>query len=253
MYNPGYTGVNYKHYGAINFRNQWVGINGNPITLTGNYEAKLKTLGGLGIGYMNDRLGSIENNKIYLNYAYHLKLGVGTLGFGISGVYNRSTIDDTKIIYANDASSFIDNQSESQGKFNTNIGVFFKTDLVEVGISTTQLNEPVYDKLNIENVRHYYVMGAYKFKLSELIELKTSTLLKTDPIAPLSVEVNNLVTYKKMYWSGITFRKSESIGIQAGTNILEKYRIGYSYERVINNLAKFTSGSHEFVMALMIK
>ena len=91
-FNPGYAGLNKSICGTIIFREQWSGFDGNPTTALINVHAPVKMLrGGFGFTYVSDKLGFESNNLARLSYSYHMGLGVGDLGIGISaGILQKS-------------------------------------------------------------------------------------------------------------------------------------------------------------------
>jgi type IX secretion system PorP/SprF family membrane protein len=257
LFNPGYTGVNNDIYGATSHRQQWVGIPGHPITSTANFDIKLDPIkGALGVGTMRDRYGALGSDRVYLTYATHIDLGIGTLGVGASAVYNRMRLDGNLLSPSSQGPPFILEEVLTQSKMNINLGAYYKTEVFEIGASVTQANEPLYDYISGKNARHYFFMTAYTFNLSEIIELKSSLYTKSVIHTPTVLDINNLVTFNKKYWSGVTFRGSRdeaiAFSVQAGATILDRYRVGYSFGTPLNDLAGATQGSHEFIAAIMI-
>ena len=62
-----------------------------------------------------------------------------------------------------------------------------------------------------------------------------------------------MLTYKKIIWTGLTYRKDDAIAFMGGVDIKGKYRIGYSYDYyIIQGFAGRAKGNHEIVMALML-
>jgi type IX secretion system PorP/SprF family membrane protein len=178
-----------------------VGLDKNPITLTANYDFKFDSVPlGIGVGYMHDQLGSMESDRAYLNLSYISNLNFGTISIGASAVYNQMSQDWSHIngIYPNDP--LIPTGIVSQSKLNYNVGLFLKTKVFEVGISSSQINEPTYDQIFFTNTRHYFVLVAYNFKLSNLLQLKSSLYAKVG--GSVIFDLNNLITYNNKYWTG---------------------------------------------------
>lgn len=255
MFNPANTGLHYKHYGNAVYRSQWDGVENAPNSFTGIYEAKLESINsGVGIGYLHDVIGLGSSKRIYLNYAYHLQLDNSLLSIGGAAVFNRLGFKEGWV--TPDGGAVFDPNLPVGAydiKLNVNFGITYKRDKLEIGVSSTQINEPFYNDVNFQSTRYYMGMVAYQFELSKNIDLKPRFYIKSDGVASI-MEVNTLFTLKNKYWMGLTYRHSDGIGIQAGIDFKEKFRIGYSYDFMTNKIiGQYGSGSHEIVFAILIK
>lgn len=259
MFNPANTGLHYKHYGNMVYRAQWDKVENAPNSFTGLYEAKLDSINsGVGVGYLRDVNGFFDNNRVYVNYTYHSKGNIlgGNLSYGASIVYSQLKFNPNYIVICDGCEvqpdSFLPVVGTSQGKLNLNFGVAYKRERLEVGLSSTQINQPFYDEINFQNARHYFGMVSYDFKLSQNFDLKPSLFIKGVG-SFYSLDLNALLTFKKQYWLGVTYRKSDAFAFQGGIDIKEKFRLGYSYDLLTSALSNYTSGSHEIVLGILIK
>ena len=255
LYNPAVSGLFNKHLGVICGRNQWVEFPGNPKTATALYDLKLNPIhGGLGINYIYDQFGFVKNNRINLNYAFHLGFNEGrVLSFGISGGIHSMTIDGSHFIAIDDPANdpAIPKGEVTETKFNSNFRLFYKTGHWKIGLSTTQINKPVFKELNINKARHYWLSCTYKYDIGKAFDIQPGVLVKADLIST-QVDFNTLLTYKKWYWAGITYRTGDALAFMGGVDIKGKYRVGYSYDYTLSSLANHSKGSHEIILAVML-
>ena len=89
-YNPAIAGSKGVHKANISYRNQWVGFDGAPSLIIGNFNGSYKNEGKLGYGVtlLSETTGITQNTGAYLNYAHHFKLSDKyTLGLGIQPGY----------------------------------------------------------------------------------------------------------------------------------------------------------------------
>jgi type IX secretion system PorP/SprF family membrane protein len=259
MFNPANTGLHYKQYGNIAYRAQWDQVENAPNSFTGLYETKLKSINSaIGVGYFKDIRGLFDNNRAYLNYAYHTKDNIfgGNISYGVSLVYSYLKFNPKYIVICDGCEVQLDPifpiTGMSQGKIHLNFGLNYQRDKLEVGLSSTQINQPYYNDLYFTASRHYFGLVSYQFKLSNQFDFKPSIYFKSDGVAWVA-ELNSLFTYKKQYWMGLTYRHRDALAFLAGVDIKEKFRVGYSYDYVTGPLGNYTNGSHEFVLAVMIK
>ena len=93
-FNPGYAGMNKNICATMIGRQQWSGFAGSPTTALVNIHSPISLLrGGLGLTYVSDQLGFEKNSVARLNYSYHLSLGSGQLGIGLSAGIIQKSID----------------------------------------------------------------------------------------------------------------------------------------------------------------
>jgi len=93
-FNPAYSGMNNNINVTMIGRQQWSGFAGSPTTALLNIHSPVSLLkGGLGFTYVSDQLGFETNSVARLNYSYHLNLGAGKLGIGISASVSQKSID----------------------------------------------------------------------------------------------------------------------------------------------------------------
>ena len=255
MFNPANTGLHYKHFGSFEYRSQWDKVENAPNTFTGIYEIKLESLNsGVGGGYLEDVIGLSSSKRIYLNYAYHLELENSLISFGAATVFNHVEFHKGLNAPQTETNVTLDpNISSGHGtKLNINFGLTYKREKLEIGLSSTQINEPTYNEINFKNTRHYFTFASYDLKLSNQFDLKPSFYFKSDGEA-WGAELNSLFTYKKQYWMGLTYRHKNTVAFQLGVDIKEKYRVGYAYDYATSTLGNYNNGSHEIVLALLIK
>ena len=141
--NPAYAGSR----GALTLtglaRKQWVGFDGAPTSITGT--AHTPIFGekiGLGISFVNDKIGPIKNNQIYIDLAYHLKLNTKSkLAFGVKGGANMWSANLSQLKTGNnlqDASSYNYNISNNITP-NLGAGVYYYRDRFYLGVSVPKM------------------------------------------------------------------------------------------------------------------
>ena len=261
LINPGSAGSNDKICLNAAHREQWVGFKGAPSTSFFSAEAPFSFFGanhGAAISILNDALGFNKNLAIALSYAYRLDLGKGKLGLGINfGIRNKALelgdpgwlVPDGIGDVAGDPA--IPQSSESRVVLDMGLGVFYRTDNLFLGISTTHLNEP---RIKYENatpylVRHYYVTAGYNLQMANpLFEVMPSFVLKSDGRAN-QLYVNTNVRYNKRFWGGVSYRTGEEaiVGI-IGVELFNGVRIGYSYDFDISKIGRYNDGTHELTV-----
>lgn len=254
-FNPGYAGLNKSICGTIIFREQWSGFDGNPTTALVNVHAPVKMLrGGLGFTYVSDKLGFESNNLARLSYSYHMGLGVGDLGIGISAGILQKSIQANWI--TPDGTPAIDDASIAVSGANglvpdINLGVFYQQNQLYMGISATHLYAPDLTELNISNAKHFWITAGYEYGLGPDLKLRPSILAKSDA-ASTQLDVNINVLYKDMIWGGVSYRVSDAIAPMVGYQNNDvgggTLRIGYAYDVTTSQIKGYSNGSHDIMV-----
>ena len=69
-YNPSYIIYDHRLNASVQYRHQWVGFTGNPVSLWANASCLIeKGHSALGVTYLNDQIGAMVNNNARINYA----------------------------------------------------------------------------------------------------------------------------------------------------------------------------------------
>lgn len=257
--NPATCAMDYKHQAAVQYRNQWDGVNGAPNSLLANYNYEINLNHAVGVNYSYETIGNSKYNIGVLNYNYRIHFSDSIthfllIGAGI-GMGNYSA-DFTNFVYPTTVDSDYGLPSKATTTYpKLNLGVAYRFKNLFVGIGSTQITDAFLSRNNsafiYKPVRHYYLMAAYDFKIVENFSLKPQLLIQTDAIN-ISTQVNLLATLFKNYSLGFTYRTSDAFAFIAQVDIVGKYRIGYSYDRTTNKLAGISKGTHEIVLGVLL-
>lgn len=255
MVNPAYAGSRDALSGVLLFRQQWVGIDGAPQTQTFSLHSmvgKTQLAGGLNV--INDVVGPTRNTGAFVTAAYHLKLGPGKLAFGLRGGAYSSRLDNSKLNYFNTSDKFNTQAVVSATVTSFDAGFYYYTRKFYLGLAATHLTR---SSFNYENFptgtnlfmkKHFMLASGYAFELSKKIVFKPSTLIKYVEGAPVNVDVNASFLLNKMFWLGASFRTGNGLTFIAEFYLTDWFRLGYSYDLVLNRLKKYTQGTHEVVL-----
>jgi type IX secretion system PorP/SprF family membrane protein len=241
-------------------RQQWSGFAGSPTTALINIHAPVSILrGGLGITYVSDQLGFEKNSVARLNYSYHLGIGAGQLGIGVSaGIIQKSIAAQWKTPSGNPWSQ--DNSIKGENMSGTvpdiNIGLFYKTRDLYFGFSTTHLGGFNMENLNIQNVHHYWVTAGYDYELNADLKLRPSLLIKSDASSSI-MDININALFKNMVWGGLTYRFGDEIapmlGYQHPFTDGSILRVGYAYGITTSVIGNYSNGSHDIMLNYSFK
>ena len=254
-FNPGYAGLNKNICATIIGRQQWAGFAGSPTTALINIHSPVEMLrGGLGLTYVSDQLGFEKNNIARLNYSYHRDLGAGKMGIGLSvGFLQKSFGADWITPDGNPwrEDELIPDPSANGIVPDINLGVFYKTNELYLGLSTTHVGNFKMQDLNVQNVHHYWITAGYNHNLNPDIKLRPSLLIKSDASSTI-MDLNINALYKNLLWAGLTYRVGDEIapmiGYQHSLADGSSLRIGYAYGITTSIIGNYSNGSHDIML-----
>lgn len=257
FFNPAAAGMNDRICLNAVHREQWVGFNGAPSQSFFSADGAFTFFGadhGVGLSIVNDIYGFNSDLGISLDYAYRMDLGEGKLAMGVNlGIINKALDPEWNIpedLGNVQGDPQIPQNKDSRVAFDMGLGIFYSTEKLFLGISTTHLNQA---RIRYENaspylVRHYYLTAGYNFQLANpLFEVMPTFVLKSDGKAN-QIYLNTNVRYNKRFWGGVSYRGGSAIVGILGVELFNGVRVGYSYDFSVTKIGKYSSGSHELTI-----
>ena len=247
--NPAYTAANDRLNTGIQYRTQWAGVDGNPVSM--NFYSNISLVDnkvGAGILVMQDKIGDTKTTTFNTQYAYKIKLKDGTFSFGLQAGFVRYSNDPSslRVRDPNDPNFVFFNDS----KFNTGAGLLFKNERYMIGFSVPRLLPATVDQggqsIKLYD-RNYYLMGAYQIYLTDRVRLKPSVLLRASGGSPLSVDLNMSLNLEDLYTVGIFTRNLNTYGILFQM-LVKHYRFGCVFEVPASQASSLRYTSHELTL-----
>jgi len=254
-FNPGAVGNSDKICLGAAFRNQWTGLPDAPVTSTFTAHMPVSLFGmthGIGLNLMNDNLAFNNDFTFSFSYAFRIDVGMGSLGIGANvGLANQSLTPSWNgaDIITPDSDDAIPKNGGSVFGFDMGLGVYYNTDNLYVGVSTSHLNQTSFDfpedLAEAKLIRHYYLMAGYNIQLANpMFEIMPSLMVQTDARSN-HLYLNTNLRYNKRFWGGVSYSVGGAIAALFGIELMNGIKIGYSYDFELSPLLKYNSGSHE--------
>ena len=264
--NPAFAGMEDYYQVRTSIRNQWTGIADAPSTTILSIYGQQEENIGLGGVIFNDQFGPTSRTGGAVSYAYHLSLTEKVnLSLALSGGFTQFKIDKNGWNVANPNAPLTQGDVIVETVPDATFGFNFYSKDWYLGLAVPQLLTSNLNLLddNLANAltseqsgnlsRHIYVMGAYKFKANSKLELEPSFLLKSVAPTPMQFDFATRAIYDNKIWIGGSYRSTGDIGALLGYSVNDRYIIGYSYDILNSELADYSSGSHEFMLAIKLK
>jgi type IX secretion system PorP/SprF family membrane protein len=240
-----------------------------PLNFGTDAGGNIRNLGGLGIAFMDDKLG-YENST-------HIKIqGAGRLPFNDGGAlavgfeYNilQKGVNGKMLKPLAQGDPRIPTSTVTENHPNYAVGLYYNNPMTNSasikdvwgGFSVSQLKYqqyyfggPATPYAFSDTRKHYYVMGGFTmqdFLGKPDLELLPSVMIKQNTV--VQFELSALARYQKKLWGGINYRSMvDAFSIMLGYQIsndkskLNGLRIGYSYDLTLSKILSVSSGSHE--------
>jgi len=255
LLNPAVTGNTDAIEIRLTARQQWVGIEKAPSTqiISGHLRLKNETMGVGGVIFA-DRFGPESKIGFQGNYSYILPIfnDDAKLAFGLSLQVFQYQMD-----YSNFTSLDTDDPVLMYNKENawlpeSDFGVYLYSDKYFAGISANQMIElPVNiggESIEMNSlIRHYHLIGGYKFAINGDFDLEPSTLLKGTFKTPFQADINVKGIYRHDYWLAFSYRTSGDIVSMIGLTYKD-FVFGFAYDIVTSELSSYQSGTFELLL-----
>lgn len=279
MINPAMAG----HDGYTSFsttaRQQWLGFSQAPRTYSATWQTRVlrrsykivnrpvksdnrlkpSTKGRVGLGayLVNDVNAKVARTGASFTYAYHIFMKNQQLSFGLTGKAFQYRINTDELTFG------VEGDPVLNGDFNTvayspdaDFGVFFRDPNYFLGFSISNLLQTAVkvggnEIADFKTFRHYWFMGAYRFHLSDDIDLEPTTLLKTTENWNPQGDFTLKLYYGELFWGGLGYRTNQSMIVLLGVRIDNLY-FGYSFDWSFSEIGNFNYGSHEINLSVKL-
>ncbi|MBR9922555.1 MAG: type IX secretion system membrane protein PorP/SprF [Bacteroidetes bacterium] len=263
--NPAYAGMDGTMKINGIYRSQWVNHPGSPQSQLLNLHTPLYFAGGgLGVQFLNERLGPEQQMSANVSYNYQLFLNRNsTLSFGLSAGFLQYTLNGDQLrtpdgIYEGitidhqDARLVSGRVSQMAPLFNA--GVYYRTGAFEAGASVRNLaaSEISISSISFASERQYMAHLRYFWDLGRSLQLIPSVWMRSNLIQT-QIDFNILARINDNIFGGVSFRgydanSVDALILQAGIRLNEKITLAYAYDLTLSPLKQTSDGSHEVMV-----
>lgn len=251
--NPAYAGSRGTLTAFLLHRNQWVGLDGAPVTNNFTVNSPLGDSNfGIGISFTNDKIGPTSENEISADLAYFIQISENyKLSLGIKGTANLFNLDVNKLTIYDPLDPQFQNV-DTEFSPNVGAGLYLFSENTYVGLSVPNFFESYrYNDNNVAITKekmHFYFIAGHVFELNPNLKFKPALLTKVVDGSPLQADITaNFLLFDKLTL-GAAYRWDAAVSGLAGFQISDSWFIGYGYDMETTKLARYNSGSHEIFL-----
>ncbi|SKC06076.1 type IX secretion system membrane protein, PorP/SprF family [Sphingobacterium nematocida] len=282
--NPGYTGYKEEWFGQMGLRSQWAGWDGAPKTGTISVDGVIDQdkRHGVGLQVTADQLGAQAATSVYANYALRLQLDrrdENRLALGIAAGVTQYSLDGNKLKYHDQGDVVVPEGKISTWRPDVRLGVYYSNPKWYAGVSVQDLfsnsnsgEDFQFNQNSLESLYrkvHGYFIAGMLVELDRGLMLRPSILIKDDFKGPTSMDLNAMFIFNDKFWIGAGYRtrakifnreyvsnsasKLSSLNSISGVAqfyVSPKFRIGYSYDHMLNRMSGMQNGTHEVTLGV---
>lgn len=233
--NPAFAGIKDSPELNLVYRNQYLGIEDSPRTISMAYSKPMGKNLGIGISVINDRVFILQETDIAIDISYKLQVGEETnLYFGIKAGGGFTNIDLTRAFSGGNDPLF----QENLDFFNPHIGAGLNIQNKHFYITLSTPNflrgDRYIKQANTPSAAvdqpHFYVGGGYNFFLNENLTLTPRVMMRTVEGAPTSYDVGASLEILKKFTAGTNYRVEEMVSVYGLFTVIDKLKLGAAYD-----------------------
>jgi len=257
--NPSYAGLKSIRTLFLDYRSDWAGIEGGPVTCHISYNDRLNSNVGLGGRFIYDKADIFKQTMLLGTYTYEVHITEEhSVNFGLSAGFYKNSIDLGK--YYNDQNyvqdpALITGTEKSKIKFATDISALYRYKDFEGGIlfSNVMFGTAKYSNTDFtyKPMKNFLLHASYSYKMNDNWSVKPFVLFRGGQNYPSQLELASEVSYKKKLWGMLLFRTGGIWGMGFGAEVSEGILVNYSYN-LSTNVALNTFGSHQITLGVRL-
>lgn len=267
-FNPAAAGAGRDAYLQTHYRNQWTSY---ETTQDGSGNLGTSILGlslplnfqhvGMGLIVMQDKTPSgVGQQVVRLQLGYHMPMSNGSfLSFGF-GFGMQSKSFDGRVFRVRDLNDplamELSGKQVSQSMPDFNVGVLYTTELLEVGLSVSHLNQSAYNfgspNLSLKNELAANAHAKANLNLNDRLEWSPFAQVNyyQGTILP---QVGAKMIYQQTFWLGGAYRWDDAATVMAGVSILNnRLDLAYAMDLSVINSHVKANLSHEVMLRFLL-
>lgn len=256
--NPSYAGLEGRPVFNLVHRQQWVSIDGAPVTTGLTFHMPVNYGVSVGAEIYSDKRSILSTNAITLTVGYAVQFSPKSiLRFGLSGGVGSRNIDLDQVDNTSDPA--IRDALNNSFYLDGNFGMSFQTGYFFFGITLPNFFEPnlnnfsTFENGSFAPLNEILFNTSYRFyfALDEMF-FEPSLIYRYNQIMPSQFEAAGIFSLKNLVWFGGSYRQEYGVSAMVGLTIAKRLLIGYSYGIGSNSLPGIGANTHEFNLSLTL-
>lgn len=247
--NPAYAGNRVSNTITALFRNQWIGLEGAPETLTMSWDTRPSDSNvGYGVQLYNDQIGMEKTSGVKGFYSYYIPLNNSVLNFGLSMGLCNYQVSYSLLKEAISGDPMLQNDVNSWNP-TAGIGVRYASESWYLGLSLPSLlQKKRNNSSSLKSNNILFIATGYSLNAGNNVYLKPSILVKSAKGYPVQADVNMNCWYNNIIGVGASYRTNDALIGMLELQVLPQWRLGYAYDYTMSDLKSYNRGTHELML-----
>jgi len=252
--NNAYAGFDSCVHVFVQHKQQWVGVDGAPVTTQAQGHMPLQNNLGVGIKVSSWKAGLLRTTNISGTIAKHLDITSRyRLGAALSVGYNQFNFGTDDAV-AFDSDNYLNQSAANGGGVYTDLGILFGNEQLEVGLAiprlmSTAVNLDAGSESNELNVERYLnAHAAYSYAVNSEFAVRPMLIYRSIPGDGAIVDVKAGLSYLDKLAFNLGYRTNNGLLAALDLTVSDQFRLGYAYDAGMSRLNAVSNGSHELLL-----
>jgi|TARA_B110000285_G_scaffold208019_1_gene247871 type IX secretion system PorP/SprF family membrane protein len=239
LFNPATVSINESSNLSILHRRQWNNVPSSPISTSLTYGFYAGKNVGLGLSIVTDKVFIEQSTFVGIDYSYKIQLDeTASLYLGLKAGANLYSLNTFNLNTYNPY--YVDPSLNSVDDLMPNLGIGAylqkRSFYISVGIprllSTERARAANGRVTSVRDIPHIYSSIGYNFLVNKLqnIRIKPSIFTRNVIGAPMSLDVNTMVSFLDRFELGATYRSGGNYAGIVQLGVTESLKIAWTYE-----------------------
>lgn len=251
--NPAYTGTKGTVDARMNYRKQWTGFDGAPVTQFIGVHGRLwKGRIGLGTTLYKDQLGPATMFDYGFNAAFHLHFPDVEFSAGISVRFNKYTMNTSGMTTHWEGDPAVIPGITSFDKTKNGLaGLMLYNDRFHFGLGIMNVISAKVMLASGNTVKfkqHYFFTFGYNFHGHPDYVWENNLMGEYVDGLPMTINYSLRVHFRQKLMVGAGWRLKDAVILQAGWVFYRTVQLTYAYDFGISKLRRAHTGSHEITL-----
>jgi len=256
--NPSYAGLEGRPVFNLNHRQQWVSIDGAPVTTRFTFDMPIKYGVSAGAEIYSDERSILRTTSATFTVGYAVQFSPkNVLRFGLSGGVGFRNIDFDQIENPSDPAiqDAIDNNVYLDGNF----GMSFQSGYFLFGVALPNFFEPnlnntsSFENGNFAPLDEILFNASYRFYFAlDDMFFEPSLIYRLNQVMPNQFEIAGIFYLRNLLWFGGSYRQEYGATAMLGLTLNKQFMIGYSYGIGSQSLPGIGASTHEIHLSIAL-
>lgn len=245
----------------LGYRQQWVGFDGAPTTgwATVNSVIGSKKGGfhanrhGIGAFVESDNTGPLGYTTVQFAYAYHIQMKKDvymSLGMFAGVRQEKFSLGDANVTDNNDPALTGSSSVFVYPDLTPGIWMYGKSTWGGLSIQQFLGNKVKDIGLDTRLQRQFIFSVGHRYRMNKNFSVVPSGLFKLSPGAPLAMDLNVMMEYRRKLGLGLTYRNQDAVAFMLKVPFLKYFALGYSYDVTTSRLRVGGANTHEIMLSI---